>query len=77
MHAQHHRRGVERATACDLDLGGASGCTYVLETTTNLFAPGDWLPVATNTLDTNGVWQFTDTQATNFPQRFYRLKLVQ
>ena len=58
-----------------LGLTGAPGYTYVLEATTNLLPPADWLPTATNTLDTNGVWQFTDPNATNFPQRFYRLRL--
>lgn len=59
-----------------LDLIGAPGYTYVLETTTNLFSSGDWLSVATNTLGTNGVWHFTDLSAPNFPQQFYRLKLA-
>jgi hypothetical protein len=59
-----------------LSLGGASGSTYVLESTGDLFPPGGWQPIATNTLGTNGVWQFDDPQATNFPQRFYRLKLA-
>ncbi|HZT22215.1 MAG TPA: protease pro-enzyme activation domain-containing protein [Verrucomicrobiae bacterium] len=58
-----------------LSLGGAGGYTYVLEATTNLIPPAAWLPLATNILDTNGAWQFTDAEATNFPQRFYRLKL--
>jgi hypothetical protein len=48
-----------------------------LEATTNLISSANWLPVATNTLGTNGVWQFTDASATNFPQRFYRLKFAQ
>ena len=60
-----------------LSLGGAPGYTYILQTTTNLAPPANWLPAATNTLGTNGVWQFTDTQATNFTQRFYRLELAQ
>jgi hypothetical protein len=38
--------------------------------------PIGWLFIATNTLGTNGVWQFTDAQATNFPQQFYRLMLA-
>jgi hypothetical protein len=59
-----------------LNLAGATGYTYILETTTNLNSPESWLPVATNTLGTNGVWQFNDAQATNFSQRFYRAKLV-
>jgi hypothetical protein len=59
-----------------LSLGGAPSCSYILETTTNLISSATWRPAATNTLGTNGVWQFTETQATNFPQRFYRLKLA-
>jgi hypothetical protein len=59
-----------------LSLGGALGYTYILEMTTNLILPVSWQPVATNTLGTNGVWQFNDAQATNFAQRFYRLKLA-
>jgi hypothetical protein len=59
-----------------LNLSGAPGYPYVLETTTNLILPANWLPIATNTLDTSGVWQFTDAQALNFAQRFYRLELL-
>ena len=60
----------------NLDLAGSPGYSYILEATTNLF-PANWLPIATNTLDTNGVWQFTDPSAANFPFQFYRLKLAQ
>jgi subtilase family serine protease len=59
-----------------LNLTGVPGYASVLETTTNLSSPVAWLPLATNGPGTNAVWQFTDTQATNFPQRFYRLKLL-
>jgi hypothetical protein len=58
-----------------LSLTGLPPGTYVLESATNLLLPIDWLDLATNTLDTNGDWQFTDLQATNFPQQFYRLQL--
>jgi hypothetical protein len=59
-----------------LNLAGASGYTYILQTTTDLFSPATWQPIATNTFGTNGVWQFDDTSATNFSQRFYRLMLA-
>jgi hypothetical protein len=59
-----------------LSLGGAPGCAYVLETTTNLASSAIWQPAATNTPGTNGVWQFTETEGANFQQRFYRLKLA-
>jgi len=60
-----------------LNLTGTPGYLYVLEATTNLGLPGNWLPLATNVLATNGVWQFDDTSATNLPLQFYRLKLAQ
>jgi len=59
-----------------LNLLGTPGNTYVLEANTNLGFP-IWLPVVTNVLGTNGVWQFTDPQATNSVQKYYRLELVQ
>ena len=52
---------------------GNAGQDYVLLTATNLAAP-IWLPIATNTADTNGVFQFADPQMTNFMQRYYRVQ---
>jgi len=60
-----------------LNASGAPGLTYVFESTPDVLPPAVWEPIATNTLGTNGLWQFTDSQSTNFPQRFYRLKLAQ
>jgi hypothetical protein len=57
-----------------LNLTGTPGYTYVLEATTNLLSFADWQPLATNTLGTNGVWQFADPATASFPQHFYRLK---
>ena len=59
-----------------LNLAGASGFTYVLETTTNFNSSAGWLPIATNIMGADGVWQFSDS-TTNNPQQFYRLQLVQ
>ncbi len=59
-----------------LNLAGAPGGTYILETTTNLVPVVIWLPIATNTLDASGTWLFTDLQAENFQQQFYRLELA-
>jgi hypothetical protein len=56
-----------------LNLTGMPGDSYILESATNLGFPAAWFYLATNTLGTNGLWQFTDLQATNFPQQFYRL----
>jgi hypothetical protein len=57
-----------------LSLNGTPGATYILEAATNL-APAIWLPFDTNTLGTNGLWQFTDPRAAEFRQRFFRLQL--
>jgi hypothetical protein len=67
---------VSQPGGVSLKLNGGYGSTYILQSTTD-FIFGNWVPVATNTLDVTGVWQFTDTQATNLPQRFYRLQLLQ
>ncbi len=52
---------------------GVAGQSYILLMATNMMTPMAWLPVATNTADTNGVINFSDPQATNNPRRFYRL----
>jgi hypothetical protein len=59
-----------------LNFSAGAGFTYILEATTNLIFPEGWQPIATNAAVTNGVLQFIDPQATNFPQRFYRLNVV-
>ena len=59
-----------------LKLNGGFAATYILESASDLIA-GDWQPVATNTLDLTGTWQFTDFGVSNSPSRFYRLKRVQ
>jgi uncharacterized repeat protein (TIGR01451 family) len=59
-----------------LSLGGAPGRVYVLEMTPDFYPSENWQPIATNTLGTNGVWLFTDPQATNFQQGFFRLRLL-
>lgn len=60
----------------NLNLSGTPGYTYILEATTNLVPSGNWLPIATNMLGTNGVWSLTDPSATNIPFQFYRLKIA-
>jgi hypothetical protein len=39
---------------------------------TNLTPPVVWQPIYTNVAPTNGAWQFTDTNASRYPIRFYR-----
>ena len=57
---------------------GLSGLTYLVLMSTNLtLPPSQWMPVATNVLNTSGNFTLTATNAVdpNAPQRFYRLEL--
>jgi hypothetical protein len=47
------------------DVTGVSGFNYAVQASTNLM---DWVPLLTNT----SPFTFTDTNAPDFPQRFYR-----
>jgi hypothetical protein len=52
---------------------GVANQAYALFTVSNLTPPVIWISVATNIGDTNGIFNFTDWQVTNFAQRFYRV----
>ncbi len=52
---------------------GAAGVTYELDAATNLVPPIAWNFVTNAVADQNGQFQFSDLQATNFAQRFYRI----
>jgi hypothetical protein len=57
---------------------GLSGRTYQVLASTNVALPvSQWLPVATNVLNTSGNFTITATNVVNpsFPQRFYMLRL--
>jgi autotransporter-associated beta strand protein len=55
-----------------LSFVGVPDYTYQVEATADLTPPAVWTTVSTNTADISGLWQFTDTQATNYTQRYYR-----
>ena len=55
-----------------LSFSGIPGNVYWVEATTDLTPPVVWMTIGTNTAGTNGLWQFTDPQATNHLQGFYR-----
>ena len=57
-----------------LNMSGQPGATYLLSYTTNLNAPINWLPLATNTMPVSG-WLYIDTNTPFSPQRFYRAQL--
>ena len=53
---------------------GLPGESYHLYGTTNIVAPfASWPVLTSGALDTNGQFSYTDTGATNYSQRFYRI----
>jgi hypothetical protein len=54
-----------------MDCSGSPGGTYLIQATTNLAAA--WITLSTNVAGTNGLFQFTDSDAPNYSCRFYRL----
>jgi fibronectin-binding autotransporter adhesin len=52
---------------------GIVGATYQIEATASLSTP-NWSVIGAIPTDWNGNLNFTDLNATNYPQRFYRLK---
>jgi hypothetical protein len=59
-----------RTNQFGFNINWASGQTVVVEASTNLV---NWQPVQTNTLTTGSAY-FSDSQWTNYPSRFYRLR---
>ena len=50
-------------------LSGSPDQTYVLQASSDMH---DWTSVSTNLTDANGLFTFVDTDARNYPSRFYR-----
>lgn len=53
---------------------GAAGQVYELFATTNLLPPVIWEWVTSGTANVSGGFEFSDLQAANLPQRFYRIQ---
>ncbi len=60
-----------------MNFTGVAGYTYLIETATNLNPPIAWTILCTNAADTNGLFSFTDINATNFGDRYYRTAIQQ
>lgn len=52
---------------------GPANALYELQTATDLLAPIQWLFLTNGSAGPDGVFRFTDLDATNHPQRFYRV----
>ena len=52
-----------------ITLSGSTNQTYVIEAS---FDMHNWTSLSTNLTDSNGLFTFVDSDATNYPSRFYR-----
>ena len=55
-----------------MNLSGEPGYTYLIQAATSLVPPVTWTTLNTNTADINGLFNFTDLNATNYHNRYYR-----
>ena len=52
-----------------ITLSGSTNQVYVLQASSDMHS---WSSISTNTTDANGLFTFVDTDAQNYPQRYYR-----
>jgi hypothetical protein len=55
-----------------LNFTGTPGYVYLIEGATNLMPPITWTLLSTNAANTNGLFNFNDSNAVNYNERFYR-----
>jgi hypothetical protein len=62
---------VQPGGAARLQFAGIPRRAYLIQAATNIVSPS-WTTIATNTAGANGLFIFIDTDATNYPTRYYR-----
>jgi len=60
------------ANGVQMTFSGTPGYVYLIEGATNLTPPITWTTLSTNAADTNGLFNFTDTNASNYNDRYYQ-----
>jgi autotransporter-associated beta strand protein len=66
---------VQSDGTVQLSFAGVPGYTYYIQAAADIDPPIDWANISTNTADTNGLFNFIDLDATNYPVRFYRTQV--
>jgi hypothetical protein len=54
---------------------GLPNLNYLIQAATNLNPPITWTTLSTNLAGTNGLFNFTDPNATNYSSRYYRTSI--
>ncbi|HEY5346032.1 MAG TPA: hypothetical protein VIK62_06780, partial [Verrucomicrobiae bacterium] len=73
--APHLRAIAQTPAAFNFTFDTASGETYQAQYKTNLMQP-DWIDLGDPILSETNTLKFTDSNITDYPQKFYQLKLV-
>jgi hypothetical protein len=58
--------------AAQINCSGTPGATYLIQATTSLGNASSWVTISTSVAGTNGLFSCIDTNASNYPSRFYR-----
>jgi hypothetical protein len=58
-----------------LNFAGIPYYSYLVQVATNLVPPTNWVTLATNAAGSDGLWEYIDLDATNYPSRYYRSAL--
>jgi hypothetical protein len=64
---------IANGNSLTLQLAGAAGQTYILQSAVNLVPPVNWQTVFTGAADAGGVWRFTNSNLSANPAIFYRV----
>ena len=60
-----------------MNFSGTPGYVYYIEGATNLISPIPWVVLSTNPADSNGLFNFTDSDSTNHGARYYQTQAEQ
>lgn len=64
--------GATSKTNFQASFTGAPNVTYLIQASTNLASPTNWVTLSTSNSGANGSINFTNSITTNIPRRFYR-----
>src|SRR5262249_50372753 len=69
--APHFLSALRTGSSLQLTGAGMANLSYRIQASTNL-ASTNWITIGSANADSTGNFQFTDTSASSYPQRFYR-----
>ena len=55
-----------------VSFAGIPNYSYLVQAATNLAPPTNWVTLVTTQAGSDGLWNYLDLDATNYPSRYYR-----